>query len=176
MRHVFLDGLDVSRLGLGAMGMSAYYTGASADDDESVRTIRRALDLGITLIDTAEVYGPYVNEEIVGRAITEQLDASDFRSSNPRFAKENLEQNLRIVTEVETVAAEVGATPAQVALAWLLAQGDDIVPIPGTKRVPRLEENAAATDVVLSRDQLARLSAIRPPAGDRYADMSPING
>jgi aryl-alcohol dehydrogenase-like predicted oxidoreductase len=305
------------------MGMSAYYTGASADDDESVRTIRRALDLGITLIDTAEVYGPYVNEEIVGRAIagrrdqvvlatkfglishrhgdtpgrdstpeniraaadgslrrlgtdhvdlyyqhrvdpatpiedtvaalaelvkagkvrhiglseaapatirrahavhpvtalqteyslwtrdpedeilplvrelgigfvaysplgrgfltgqirsTDQLDASDFRSSNPRFAKENLEQNLRIVTEVETVAAEVGATPAQVALAWLLAQGDDIVPIPGTKRVSRLEENAAATDVVLSRDQLARLSAIRPPAGDRYADMSPING
>jgi len=107
---------------------------------------------------------------------TDQLDASDFRSSNPRFAKENLGQNLRIVTEVETVAAEVGATPAQVALAWLLAQGDDIVPIPGTKRVPRLEENAAATDVVLSRDQLARLSAIRPPAGDRYADMSPING
>ena len=106
---------------------------------------------------------------------TDQLDASDFRNSNPRFAKDNLRQNLRIVAEVEAVAAEVGATAAQVALAWLLAQGDDIVPIPGTKRVSRLEENAAAVDLVLSPDQLARLSAIRPPAGDRYADMSPIN-
>src|SRR5258707_863328 len=107
---------------------------------------------------------------------TDQLDASDFRNTNPRFAKENLQQNLRIIAEVEAVAAEVGATPAQVALAWLLAEGDDIVPIPGTKRVSRLEENAAAVDLVLSPDQLARLSAIRPPAGDRYPDMSPING
>jgi aryl-alcohol dehydrogenase-like predicted oxidoreductase len=66
--------------------------------------------------------------------------------------------------------------PARVALAWLPGQGDDIVPISGTKRVSRLEENAAAVDLVLSQDQLARLSAIRPSAGDRYADMSPING
>jgi len=322
MKHVFLGSLEVSRLGLGAMGMSAYYTGASTDDAESIRTIHRALDLGITFIDTAEVYGPYANEDLVGRAIagrrdhvvlatkfglishrnedkqardsspeniriavdgslhrlgtdhidlyyqhrvdpatpiedtigvlrqltdagkirhiglseaapatirrahavhpitalqseyslwtrdpeqeilplvrelgigfvaysplgrgfltgqirsTDQLDASDFRASNPRFTKDNLRQNLRIVAEVEAVAAEVSATPAQVALAWLLAQGDDVVPIPGTKRVSRLEENAAAADLVLSRDQLARLSAIRPPAGDRYADMSPVN-
>jgi aryl-alcohol dehydrogenase-like predicted oxidoreductase len=75
---------------------------------------------------------------------------------------------------VEAVAKEVGATPAQVALAWLLAQGDDIVPIPGTKRVARLEENAAAAAIVLTADQLARLSAIQPPVGDRYADMSRI--
>lgn len=68
------------------------------------------------------------------------------------------------------------ATPAQVALAWLLAQGDDIAPIPGTRRVSRLEENVAAADLVLSPDHLARLAAIRPPAGDRYADMSPLNG
>jgi aryl-alcohol dehydrogenase-like predicted oxidoreductase len=323
MRHVSLAGLEVSRIGLGTMGMSAYYTGASVDDAESIRVIHRALELGITFIDTAEVYGPYVNEELVGRAIagrrdevvlatkfglishrdgdkpgrdsspasirlavegslkrlgtdhidlyyqhrvdpaapieetigalrglveagkirhiglseaapatirrahavhpvtalqteyslwtrdpeeeilpllrelgigfvaysplgrgfltgqirsTDHLDASDFRASNPRFAKDNLEQNLRIVAEIEAVAAEAGATPAQVALAWLLAQGDDIVPIPGTKRVARLEENAAAADLVLTPDQLARLSAIRPPAGERYADMSPING
>jgi aryl-alcohol dehydrogenase-like predicted oxidoreductase len=130
-------------------------------------------ELGIGFV----AYSPLGRGFLTGQIrSTDQLDASDFRSSNPRFAKENLGQNLRIVTEVEMVAAEVGATPAQVALAWLLAQGDDIVPIPGTKRVPRLEENAAATDVALSRDQLARLSAIRPPAGDRYADMSPING
>jgi aryl-alcohol dehydrogenase-like predicted oxidoreductase len=324
MRHVSLGGLDVSQLGLGTMGMSAAYTGANADDAESVRTIHRALDLGLTLIDTAEAYGPYRNEELVGRAIAgrrdqvvlatkfglinrrgdseergldsrpdnirfavegslrrlgadhidlyyqhrvdratpiedtigamaelvqagkvrhigmseaspatirlahavhpvtalqteyslwtrdpeaeilplvrelgigfvaysplgrgfltgqirslDQLDADDFRRSNPRFAQDNLDQNLRIVAEVEAVAAEAGATAAQVALAWLLAQGDDIVPIPGTRRVTRLEENIAATELTLSPDQLARLSAIRPPAGDRYPDMSPING
>jgi aryl-alcohol dehydrogenase-like predicted oxidoreductase len=324
MRHVSLGGLDVSQLGLGTMGMSAAYTGANADDAESVRTIHRALDLGLTLIDTAEAYGPYRNEELVGRAIAgrrdqvvlatkfglinrrgdseergldsrpdnirfavdgslrrlgtdhidlyyqhrvdratpiedtigamaelvqagkvrhigmseaspatirrahavhpvtalqteyslwtrdpeaeilplvrelgigfvaysplgrgfltgqirslDQLDADDFRRTNPRFAQDNLDQNLRIVAEVEAVAAEAGATAAQVALAWLLAQGDDIVPIPGTRRVTRLEENIAATELTLSPDQVARLSTIRPPAGDRYPDMSPING
>jgi aryl-alcohol dehydrogenase-like predicted oxidoreductase len=75
---------------------------------------------------------------------------------------------------VEAVAKEVGATPAQVALAWLLAQGDDIVPIPGTKRVARLEENAAAVAIGLTAGQVARLSAIQPPVGERYADMSRI--
>jgi aryl-alcohol dehydrogenase-like predicted oxidoreductase len=323
MEHVSLGGLDVSRLGLGTMGMSAFYTGANADDAESIRAIQRALDLGITLIDTAEAYGPYRNEELVGQAIAgrrdqvvlatkfglisrrdgeqrgldsrpenvrvaaegslrrlrtdhidlyyqhrvdpdvpiedtvaamaelvragkvnhiglseaspatirrahaihpvtavqseyslwtrdpedeilrllrelgigfvaysplgrgfltgqirsaDQLDPGDFRASNPRFAADNLAQNMRIVAEVEAVAAEADATPAQIALAWLLAQGNDIVPIPGTKRVARLEENAASASLALSPDQLARLDAIRPPAGDRYADMSPING
>ncbi|MGH3170938.1 MAG: aldo/keto reductase [Trebonia sp.] len=80
------------------------------------------------------------------------------------------------MTEVEAVAAETGATPAQVALAWLLAQGDDFVPIPGTKRVSRLEENMAAAGLVLSASQLARLNAVGAPAGERYADMSPLNG
>jgi aryl-alcohol dehydrogenase-like predicted oxidoreductase len=323
MRHVSLGDLDVARVGLGTMGMSAFYTGARVDDAESVRTIQRALDLGVTLIDTAEAYGPYLNEELVGRAIagrrdqvvlatkfglisrrdgeqrgldsrpeniqiavegslrrlgtdhidlyyqhrvdpqvpvedtigamrelvsqgkvrhlglseaspatirrahalypvttlqteyslwtrdpeaeilplvrelgigfvaysplgrgfltgqirsTQRLDASDWRSSNPRFTGENLDQNLRIVDEVEAVAAEAGATPAQVALAWVLAQGDDIVPIPGTRRVSRLEENLAAADLALSPDQLARLNAVPAPAGDRYEDMSPLNG
>ena len=69
MKHVSLGGLHVSRLGLGTMGMSAFYTGANTDDEESIRTIRRALDLGVTFIDTAEVYGPYRNEELVGQAI-----------------------------------------------------------------------------------------------------------
>jgi len=67
MQHVSLGGLDVSRLGLGCMGMSAYYAGAGSDDAESIRTIHRALDLGITFLDTAEIYGPYTNEELVGR-------------------------------------------------------------------------------------------------------------
>jgi aryl-alcohol dehydrogenase-like predicted oxidoreductase len=321
MKHVSLGNLDVSRIGLGTMGMSAYYTGAGSDDAESIRTIHRALDLGINFIDTAEVYGPYANEELVGRALAgrrnevvlatkfglishrqgdaltldsspenirtaiegslrrldteyidiyyqhrvdpatpiedtvgalsdlvaegkvrriglseaapdtirrahavhpvtavqneyslwtrdpeaeilplvrqlgiglvaysplgrgfltgqirsmDQLGADDFRANNPRFARGNLEQNLRIVDAVEAVAKEVGGTPAQVALAWLLAQGDDIVPIPGTKRVARMDENAAATAIELTADQLGRLSAIQPPVGDRYADMSRI--
>src|SRR4029079_16875622 len=74
MQHVSLADLDVSRIGLGAMGMSAFYTGAGSDDSESIRTIHRALELGITLIDTAEIYGPYTNEELVGRAIAERRD------------------------------------------------------------------------------------------------------
>ncbi len=321
MRHVSLGKLEVSRIGLGTMGMSAYYTGAGSNDAESIRTIQRALDLGINFIDTAEVYGPYVNEELVGRALAgrrheavlatkfglishgngdapmldsspdnirtalegslkrlgtdhvdlyyqhrvdpatpieetvgalsdlvkegkvryiglseaapatirrahavhpvtavqteyslwtrdpeaevlprvrelgigyvaysplgrgfltgqirsvDQFGADDFRANNPRFAKGNFEQNLRIVDTVEAVAKETAATPAQVALAWVLAQGKDVVPIPGTKRVSRLEENAAGAEVVLTADQLRRLSAIQAPVGDRYADMSRV--
>jgi aryl-alcohol dehydrogenase-like predicted oxidoreductase len=105
----------------------------------------------------------------------DQLSAYDFRANNPRFANGNFEQNLRIVNAVEVVAREVGATPAQVVLAWLLAQGDDIVPIPGTKHVSRMEENAAATGVTLTVEQVARLGAIQAPVGDRYADMSRVN-
>jgi aryl-alcohol dehydrogenase-like predicted oxidoreductase len=322
MRHVSLAGLDVSRLGLGCMGMSAFYTGASTDDAGSIRTVHRALELGVTFFDTAEIYGPYANEDLLGRALAGRwdevvvatkfgllshrgpdrgrvidghpdnlrvaldgslqrlgtdhvdlyyqhrmdptvpiedtvgalaelvqagkirhiglseaapetirrahavhpvtavqseyslwtrdpeaqvlpvlrelgigfvpysplgrgfltgqittvadLDPDDFRRTNPRFAEENLGQNLRIVDEVKAVAAEAGATPAQVALAWVLAQGDDVAPIPGTRRVSRLEENVAADALSLSEAQLARLTAIHPPRGDRYADMTPI--
>jgi aryl-alcohol dehydrogenase-like predicted oxidoreductase len=320
MKHTTLGTLDVSRLGLGTMGMSAFYTGAGSDDAESIRTIRRALDLGITFFDTAEIYGPYVNEELLGRALgadrekvvvatkfgtilhrgdgsrgldgsaenvrlsvdgslarlgTEYIDLyyqhrmdpgtpveetvgaladlvaegkirhyglseaapatirrahavhpvtavqteyslwtrdpeaellpllrelgigfvpysplgrgfltgairsleglaeSDFRRSNPRF--ENLDANLAIVDAVEAIATEAGATPAQVALAWILAQGEGIAPIPGTKRVERVEENAGADGLVLTGDQLATLSALDAPVGDRYADMTPLN-
>ena len=321
VKHTSLGELALSRLGLGCMGMSAFYAGAGEDDAESIRTIQRALDLGIDFIDTAEVYGPYTNEELVARAIAgrrdevvlatkfgnishrndgaRQPDSSpenvrialegslrrlqvdtidlfyqhrvdpdtpieetvgalaelvdegkirhiglseagaetirrahathpitalqteyslwtrdpaaqilplvrelgigfvaysplgrgfltgrfrspadlgegDFRRDNPRFGEGNMKQNLRIADEVAAVADEVGATPAQVALAWLLAQGDDIVPIPGTKRVSRLEENAAAADLELTPEQLDRLEEIPAPVGDRYADMAPI--
>ena len=316
------SGPSVGRIGLGLMGMSAFYTGAGSDDAESIKTIHRALDLGVNLLDTAEMYGPYINEELLAKAIADRrdqaviatkfgtilhrgdgtrgldgspenvrlsvegslkrlgtdhidlyyqhrmdpstpiedtvgalseliaegkirqyglseaapdtirrahavhpvsalqtefslwsrdpeaellpltqelgitfvpysplgrgfltgairtlddLDEDDFRRQNPRFEGENLQANIRIVEQVDVVAAEVGATPAQVALAWLLAQSDNIVPIPGTKRVSRLEENSAADAVVLSADQLAALDALQAPAGDRYADMSPLN-
>jgi len=322
MKHTTLGTLDVSRLGLGTMGMSAFYSGARADDAESTRTIRRALDLGVTFFDTAEMYGPYINEELLGRALgadrdsvvlatkggtikhlddgsygydgrpenlrralegslqrlgtdhidlyyqhrmdpstpvedtvgamaefvaegkirgyglseaaperiraahaihpitaiqteyslwtrdpesellpllrelgigfvpysplgrgfltgairsTETLEPNDFRLNNPRFDPDNLAENLKIVDAVEAVAAEAGATPAQVALAWILAQGDGIAPIPGTKRVSRLEENVTADSLVLTAEQLAALSALPAPAGDRYADMSAVN-
>ena len=85
------------------------------------------------------------------------------RKTNPRFTEGNFEQNLRIVDEVRAVASELDATPAQVALAWLLAQGDDIAPIPGTKRISRVEENPAADAIELSADQLARLDDLQPP-------------
>lgn len=102
----------------------------------------------------------------------------DFRRSAPRFAGENFQKNLDLVRQAGAIAARKGCASSQVALAWLLAQGDDVVPIPGTKRVAYLEENAAALDVALSPDELATLDAIFPPgaaSGQRYADMSFVN-
>jgi aryl-alcohol dehydrogenase-like predicted oxidoreductase len=101
---------------------------------------------------------------------TDALAANDFRRSNPRFQEGNLERNLEAVAVVEDVARGRGCTPGQVALAWLAQQGDDVVPIPGTKRVRYVEENVGALDVVLDADDLARLDALRP-AGERHADM-----
>ena len=105
----------------------------------------------------------------------DQLDADDWRRSNPRFEGDNLEANIRIVEQVDDVTKQLGATPAQVALAWLLAQGDDIAPIPGTRRIANLEQNVVADELVLSAGQLERLSEVAVPVGDRYADMSRIN-
>jgi aryl-alcohol dehydrogenase-like predicted oxidoreductase len=136
------------------------------------RTAQAAGELGIGFVAYSPLGRGFLTGSIRSR---DDLSASDFRVANPRFADGNLQRNLAIVDEVEAVAAQAGATPGQVALAWLLAQGDDIVPIPGTKRVSRLEENAAADAVELTSDQLARLSALAPAFGDRYADMTPID-
>ncbi|MFC4114102.1 aldo/keto reductase [Nonomuraea zeae] len=314
MKHILLGDLEVSRIGLGAMGMSHGYTGAGSDDAESIRTIHRALELGVTLIDTAEIYGPYINEELVGRALkgrrdqaviatkfglvshagdgpwnldsspanvrtavegslqrlgTDHIDLyyqhrvdpkvpiedtigavaelvqqgkvrhiglseawldtirrahavhpitalqseyslwtrdqeqvlpllrelgiglvaysplghgfltgkirsesdfgpDDFRATNPRFTGENFQRNLALADEVQAIATEAGATPAQVAIAWLLSKGDDIAPIPGTKRVPRVEENVAADDLVLTAEQVAKLDSLPPAAGGHH--------
>ncbi|MFI1940835.1 aldo/keto reductase [Streptomyces purpureus] len=317
MRHTMLRDLEVSRIGLGAMGMSCGYTGAGTDDAQSLRTLHRAFDLGVTFVDTAEIYGPYTNERLVGRALkgrrdevvlatkfglvshagggpgrldsspanvrtavegslrrlgTDHIDlcyqhrvdpntpiedtvgalatlvaegkirhiglseagtdtirrahavhpitavqseyslwtrdpekavlptlrelgigfvaysplghgfltgtvrsaggfdAEDLRADNPRFTEENLRRNLRIADEIQAVAAEAHATPAQVALAWLLARGDDVVPIPGTRRVARLEENTAAGSILLTPGQLARLDALPSAAGEHHTE------
>ncbi len=107
----------------------------------------------------------------------EDFGPGDFRKSSPRFQGENFQRNLDLVEHVRELAAAKGSTPGRLALAWVLAQGEDIVPIPGTKRRRYLEENAAADDVELTEDDLARIDAIAPvgaAAGDRYADMSPV--
>ncbi|MFE6489172.1 aldo/keto reductase, partial [Streptomyces sp. NPDC057757] len=99
---------------------------------------------------------------------TADFDADDFRRNNPRFTDENFERNLRSAAEVRAVAADAGVTPAQVALAWLLTRGANIAPIPGTKRVARVEENAAADAVELSAAQIERLDTITPASGDTH--------
>jgi aryl-alcohol dehydrogenase-like predicted oxidoreductase len=317
MKHISFGGLDVSRIGLGTMAMSGYYLDPTSSDAESIRTIRRALELGVTHIDTAEIYGPYAHEELVGRALkgrrddvvvatkfglvshsgggpgvldstpanirtavedslkrlgTDRIDLyyqhrldpntsiedtvgalaelvaegkvlqiglseaapatirrahavhpiaalqteyslwtrdpeaellpllrelgigfvpysplghgfltgtirspedladDDWRKHNPRFTEGNFEKNLRIVDEVTAVATELDATPAQIALAWLLAQGDDIAPIPGTKRVARVEENTAADGIQLSAEQITRLNNLTPATGERHEE------
>ncbi|WP_427895467.1 aldo/keto reductase [Kribbella sp. GL6] len=313
------QGAEVSRLGLGCMGMSFAY--GTADDNESVATLHRALDLGITFLDTADMYGFGANEELVGRAIADRRDevflatkfgitgdprnpavrgingspeyvrsaidaslqrlgvdhvdlyyqhrmdpgvpveetvgamaelvqagkvrylglseasaetirrahavhpitavqsewslfsrdieesvlpvlrelgigvvpysplgrgmltgalpaelaADDFRRTLPRFAGDNLDANLKLVEQIRAVAARYDATPGQVALAWVLAQGNDVAPIPGTKRRKYLEENWAAVDVELSAADLEALSTLAP-AGTRYADMTWVAG
>jgi aryl-alcohol dehydrogenase-like predicted oxidoreductase len=315
MKQAHLADLQVGRIGLGAMGMSAAYALGGFDDAESIRTIHRALDLGVTLIDTAEVYGPYINEELLARALqgrrdqvmlatkfglishtgrdgldsspdnirvavdgslkrlgtdyidlyyqhrldrgtpiedtvgalaelvaagkirhiglsevgvntirrahavhpisavqseysmwtrdpedgilevlrelgigfvpysplgrgfltgairsTEELPDSDYRKTNPRFFDENFRHNLSSADELRDISVDIGATPAQVALAWLLAKGPDIVPIPGTKRVARLEENVGADSVELTPEQLARLDQLTPAVGGHHAE------
>jgi len=118
-------------------------------------------------------YSPLGHGFLTGQIRTvDDIPADDWRKTNPRFAGENLRLNLRIVDEVHAVAADAGATPAQVALAWLLAQGDDIAPIPGTRRVARVEENTAADGIELSPEQVERLNNLTPAAGERHDDAN----
>jgi aryl-alcohol dehydrogenase-like predicted oxidoreductase len=140
--------------------------------DPEVDILPLVRDLGIGFV----AYAPLGRGFLTGRLRSmDELDTSDYRRNVPRFARGNFERNLRIADIVEAVASDAAATPAQVALAWLLAHGDGIAPIPGTKHVSRLEENAAADGLDLTADQLARLEAIDPPVGDRMADMTTIN-
>jgi aryl-alcohol dehydrogenase-like predicted oxidoreductase len=122
-------------------------------------------ELGIGFVPYSPLGHGFLTGEIHS---PEELSDDDWRKTNPRFTGENFKRNLRIVDELKTVAAEAGATPAQVALAWLLAQGDDIAPIPGTKRVARVEENTAADRVELSAGQIERLNNLTTAAGERH--------
>src|SRR5437588_228279 len=218
MKKRKLGSLEVSALGFGCMGMSAFY--GSTDEGEAVATIQRALELGINFLDTAQLYGPMTNEELVGRAIEGRRDeyviatkfarriepttkpgdlstlgpldgsAEHVRSSIDGslerlgtdhvdlYYQHRVEPKVPIAETAAEMAEEKGITPAQLALAWVLAQGDDLVPIPGTKRRKYLEENAAAVDVELSDEDLARIEAELPPvAGARYdeAGMASVN-
>jgi len=134
-------------------------------EDEMLATCR---ELGVAMV----AYSPVGRGMLTGAVTTvDSLAADDFRRSQPRFSDGNFETNLALVETVRAIAAEVGVTPAQAALAWLLAQGDDVLPIPGTKRVAYLEENVAAAEVTLTAEQLARLADAVPPdevAGERY--------
>jgi aryl-alcohol dehydrogenase-like predicted oxidoreductase len=132
-------------------------------------------ELGIGFV----AYSPLGRGFLTGQIRSpEDFGEGDFRSRLPRFQGENFQQNLNLVAEVEELAEEKGRTPSQIALAWVLGRGNDIVPIPGTKRRSYLEENAEAVDVELTEDDLERLEQAFPKgaaAGDRYPDMSTID-
>jgi aryl-alcohol dehydrogenase-like predicted oxidoreductase len=140
-------------------------------EDEILPTLR---ELGIGLV----AYSPLGRGFLTGQITSpDDLAPDDFRRTSPRFMGENFARNLRLVDRIKEIAAEQNCTPGQLALAWVLSQGDDIVPIPGTKRRRYLEENVEATELTLSQEDLARIDEVAPvgaAAGDRYADMSPM--
>ncbi len=142
------------------------------EDDGVLATVR---ELGIGFVAYSPLGRGFLSGTI--RSI-DDLDENDFRRHSPRFHGENFEKNLELLARVREIATEKGATPSQLALAWVLAQGEDVVPIPGTKRRHYLDENIAALRIELDADDLTRIDAAAPAgssAGDRYADMSTVN-
>ena len=156
--------------------MQTEYSLWSRDVEEEILPAIRKLGIGLV------PYSPLGRGFLTGRfKTTDDLDEQDYRRKTPRFQAENLETNLGLLSAVETLAAEKGVKPGQVALAWVLAQGNDIVPIPGTKRRTYLEENVAAVDITLSNAEIEKLSNAIPrgaASGDRYvaASMKALNG
>ena len=129
-------------------------------------------ELGIGLV----AYSPLGRGFLAGRFTSpDELDEDDFRRNNPRFQGENLDRNMKLAERVQEIAKAKDATPAQVAIAWVLSRGDDVVPIPGTRRRTYLEQNAAASEIELTPEDLAQLDELREAAGDRYTDMSTVN-
>jgi aryl-alcohol dehydrogenase-like predicted oxidoreductase len=153
--------------------LQSEYSLWSRDPEGAILDTCRELGIGFV------AYSPLGRGFLAGRfSSPDELSDGDFRRTNPRFTGDNLERNVRLADRVRELAAAKGATPAQLALAWVLSRGDDIVPIPGTKRRTYLEDNAGAGAVELTADDLAQLDAEFPPgaaAGERYADMSGVN-
>ncbi len=141
-------------------------------EDEILPTVR---ELGIGFV----AYSPIGRGFLSGKYKTiDDLDPDDWRRNNPRFQGENFAKNVELVKHVAQLAKKKGVTPAQLAIAWLLQRGDDIVPIPGSKSIAHLEENAAAVNIELTRDEMARIDQIAPKgaaAGDRYPNMALVN-
>jgi aryl-alcohol dehydrogenase-like predicted oxidoreductase len=155
-----------------AMLQSEYSLWSRDVEDDILPTCR---ELGIGFVGYSPLGRGFLTGNITSTA---DLAEGDWRRKSPRFQGEALEQNLRLIETVRVIADEVGASPAQLALAWVLAQGDDVVPIPGTRQRKYLEQNVAATEVVLSAEQLDRIEQAMPrgaAAGDRYPDMSIID-
>jgi aryl-alcohol dehydrogenase-like predicted oxidoreductase len=139
-------------------------------EDDVIPTLR---ELGIGFVPFSPLGRGFLSGKL------RELPADDMRRKvSPRFDDENMQRNMKVVERLEEIAAEKGITPSQLALAWVLAQGDDMVPIPGTKRRTYLEENIAATKIQLSKSDLARIEEVAPKgfaAGGRYHDMSTVN-
>jgi aryl-alcohol dehydrogenase-like predicted oxidoreductase len=177
VRHIGLSeaGVETIRRAHAVHPVAALQTEYSLwtrDPEAELLPLLRELDIGFV------PYSPLGHGFLTGKIrSTDDFADDDWRKTNPRFTSENFQRNLRIVDEVEAVAAEAGATPAQIALAWLLAQGNDIAPIPGTKRVARVEENTAADRIELSAEQVERLNSLTPAAGERHdeANMAVID-
>ena len=170
VRHIGLSeaGVDTIRRAHAVHPITALqseYSLWTRDPEPAVLPLLRELTIGFV------PYSPLGHGFLTGQIRSvEDFDDSDWRTTNPRFTGENFQRNLRLADEVQAVATEAGATPAQVALAWLLAQGDDIAPIPGTKRVSRLEENTAADGLELTAAQLAKLDALTPASGEHHEE------
>ncbi len=142
------------------------------EENDVLATVRK---LGIGFVAYSPIGRGFLSGEIRS---PDDLAPDDFRRSNPRFQGENFAKNLELVDKVREIAQEKGVTATQLALAWVLAQGEDVVPIPGTKRVRYLEENTAAAEIALTAEDLKRLDEVAPvgaTAGDRYPDMSPVD-
>jgi aryl-alcohol dehydrogenase-like predicted oxidoreductase len=150
--------------------LQSEYSLWTRDPEDAVLPTVRELGIGFV------AYSPLGRGFLSGRiGSLDDLDPDDFRRRHPRFQPGNFERNLALVDRVRELAEEKGLTPSQVALAWVHSRGDDVVPIPGTKRREYLEQNVAAADLELTADELQRLEEVFPTAGDRYADMSSVN-
>jgi aryl-alcohol dehydrogenase-like predicted oxidoreductase len=170
IRHLGLSevGVDTIRRAHAVHPITAVqseYSLWTRDQEDEILPVLRELGIGFV------AYSPLGRGFLTGaiRSVRELPD-TDYRKTNPRFLEDNFQHNLRCADEVRDISGDVGATPAQVALAWLLAKGLDIVPIPGTKRVARLEENVGADTVALTAEQLSRLDRLTPPVGGHHAE------